>query len=329
MSNVKNLDDYLDSFHQVLLRMEAEQVDGVHGVVHVDTGKPGPVVGITACTHGNEPSGLAAMEHLLETLEIRNSLLCGQVYLCVNNLEAAKAFFEDRSKLKSERKHRRQVDMNMNRLPKSLLEENGVEYEVVRAKDLHAIWRRFTHGLDIHSTTADSSPMIITGNGRFETELVRGFPISIVIDKIDYVQIGSPAYGFFGDREKRIPVLEIEAGTHEKVESFERARICVEALLKNLKMLPGSTEEVISAYDVYEIFDTVIFPNDSFELSRPFKDFERVSEGTTLARSRGTALVATTDCVPIFPPLGTRPRASDKEEVMFLSYPVRRITAAN
>ena len=120
--------------------------------------------------------------------------------------------------------------------------------------------------------------------------------------------------------------IEIEAGTHQSVHSFERAIACAEALLKNLGMTDGVSESAVPEYEVYEIFDAIYFPNKHYLPSRPFQDFEVVQEGETLGRSRGNAIVASTRCHAIFGPDKIEP-FMPTEEVMFLSWPVRIMKA--
>src|SRR5437870_415528 len=71
--------------------------DSVSGALLIEGKKPGPTLGITACTHGNEPSGLAVFAYLLEQTKIRDRLECGRLYLIVNNLLAAERSFSVRS----------------------------------------------------------------------------------------------------------------------------------------------------------------------------------------------------------------------------------------
>jgi len=326
------LDTRLAYLEVMITRMANRSVDGIAGVLKIDSGLPGPVLGITACTHGNEPSGLAAIEHLLDSVKVESNLLKGTLYLVVNNLEAAKASLASRHlPVQDRRKQYRFIDMNMNRLPKNLLTDAysgpNQPLEIKRARELAPIWATFTHGLDIHSTVGDIAPMIITGRGALHTDLVRGFPITKVLTEIDVVQIGSPVFGFFGGKDAvSVPVFEIEAGTHQDVKSFKCAAMCAEALLKNLGMIAGKTEATVSAYEIYEVFDTIVFPNNSYEVTRTFQDFEKILAGTRLAQGRGHAFVTTTDCHTLFCVSSGKP-LSLAEEVMFLSRPMQLLQA--
>lgn len=316
------LPDSLSDLRIFFSTMKKMQVDGISGFIRLDGREPGPVLGITACTHGNEPSGVAAIKYLLEDFDVAGKLLRGTLYLGINNLDAATRYFEASSD--EERKQLRFVDHNMNRLPEDLRDLSGDRRsEIVRARELLPIYGRFQAALDIHSTSQNSDPMIITGGNHFHPELVRGFPIENIISNIDVVQIGLPAFGFFGNKDIQIPVFEIEAGQHEHPHSFERAITCVTSLLSNMGMVSDSgTPPAITTYKEYEIFGSVIFPNNTYKLTRKFDDFEFVKKGTVFAEGAGVALVASQDCHTFFCPAVDTPKRIT-EEIIFLSEPVR------
>jgi len=318
---VPTLDD-LGSFFDWFKR---ERFDGVEGVICFETNKPGPVLGITACTHGNEPSGLAAIKNLLD-INVQKLLKRGTIFLAVNNIRAAERYFS--ASTDEEKSKARSTDHNMNRLPEDMLsDQNSDRYEIVRAQALYPIWQKFTVGFDVHTTRRDSPPMIISGRDKFQRDLVRGFPIEIVISNIDVVQIGLPAFGFYGGVDSGIPVFEIEAGAHEKPESFRRAIECALALLKNLKMIEGRTKPLVDEYLEYFIDGSVVFSNNSYEQSRIFENFEFVSKGTIFATGDAVPVLrAPFDCHTIFCNIKLKPDTI-AEEVMFLSRPVRKLSA--
>lgn len=307
----------------VLREFKKSTSDGVSGVMRIDGPKLGPVLGITACTHGNEPSGLAIFHHLLNDLNIKETLKCGTLYLIVNNIEAAGKFFA--CKTKKEKGKCRGVNMNMNRLPRDVMFSKEVKYELIRARELYPIWQRFTHGLDIHSTTADTRSMLISRGNNFDriARLIQGFPIEILISNIDAVQIGAPVFAFYGAAAD-VPVFAIEAGQHEKPETLERAGICAVSLLQNLGMYPGIPETVDIAYQEYEIVDSILFPCKSFDFIKQFESFDSIKVGDLLAESpNGARRQAGFDGHLIIP---TKDRGEAKdisEEVAFISLPMK------
>ena len=78
---------------------------GVAGVICLDSNKPGPVVGVTICTHGNEPCGLALVNELKKPSK-------GKVVICLNNLKATENYFL--ATTETEEIETRFIDINMN-----------------------------------------------------------------------------------------------------------------------------------------------------------------------------------------------------------------------
>lgn len=311
-------------FLGIFNKLTTSVTDGVYGVIKIDSGKPGPVLGITACTHGNEPSGLAVVDYLLNEINIEKKLEHGTLYLVLNNICATEKFF--RATSEAEIRQSRYCDVNMNRLPKNTLELKGESrYEVLRAQDLYSIWNRFEYGLDIHSTLDPSDPMIISRGGEFHPELVRGFPIVNLISNIDKIQIGIPALAFYGGINSSTKAFVVESGQHSDPESFKRATVCAISLLQNLNMLPHTGVSIDMEYDEYHIDASIVFPNNSFDFVENFKSYEVIHKGDLLARNLvGTEIRSTMEGHLIMP---TSRRGADKdisEEVAFVSLPVKK-----
>ena len=309
-----------------LQRMKAAECEGIPGVMCFHSTMPGPVLGITACTHGNEPSGLAAIRHILERFECRENLLRGTVYLAVNNLEAASNYFAG-----TDGKKWRFIDRNMNRLPDNISQLSGDgRSEIRRVRELLPIWRRFDVALDIHSTSQSSAPMIVSGGGTFHSALAQGFPIDVVISNIDAVQIGLPAFGYYGGGTgSSTPAFEIECGSHEDAASFESAITCVDSLLRNLNMIAGEARRTVATYSEYLIEDSIVFPNDTYRFARFIAGFEHLSAGEVIARGDGPPLEIPLECDAIFGPGKDEWQTwcDTSEEALFLSRPKRLLAA--
>ncbi|MBI5644632.1 succinylglutamate desuccinylase/aspartoacylase family protein [Candidatus Kaiserbacteria bacterium] len=303
-------------------RFKEMQCEDISGVMRIESGKLGPILGITACTHGNEPSGLAAFEYLLREKNIEKELMCGTLYLVINNICATEKFFNATSN--EEIRKSRFCDINMNRLPRETLHlTSDTRYEIVRARELYPVWKHFEFGIDIHSTLELSEPMIISRGGEFHPELVRGFPIKTLISNIDRIQIGAPAFSFYSSPESDAKIFAIEVGQHTDPSSFERAATCAVSLLENLSMLPSTKQSVAMEYDEYHIDDSIVFPDLSFDFIKEFKSYEKVHKGDLLAMSTNEKEIrATFDGHLIMP---TSRRGTDKdisEEMAFISRPV-------
>lgn len=318
------------------LRNEYESIrcatyNGIHGVWYADSDKPGPVLGITILTHGNEPSGLAALWYMRHCIDVAATLQKGSVFFVLNNTKAAEAYFAalsivDEDKRETTKRLARLHHHNMNRLPGDTLELKGdTRFEIYRAQELRPIWRLFDVGLDIHSTLQTSDPMIIACDG-FDERLIKGFPIDIVITNIDRVQLGKPAISFYGTPGS-VSVIGIEAGSHEDPQSVACAIRCARALMENLGMLAreGSTaQQPAQASHEYFVDGSVVLPDASYSLVKVFDMFEPIKRGQVLARGNGPDIAAPFDGHSL---LGHHKLKPDflGEEMMFLSYPVRKI----
>lgn len=293
---------------------------GVPGVIRVTSKQYGPTVGMTFCTHGNEPCGLAAAQALLDMFRQGTKLRRGRLYLVLNNLEATSRYFS--AATDNKKQSARLIDINFNRLPENALELFGDKrYEIKRAQELQPIWRQFDVALDIHSTTQDNGSMLVSVGNDFPLSLTSGFPVEKLVSNIAHIQIGRPVAYFYGKPKAHARAFGIECGAHEAPSSFARAINSVCALLQNLNMLPGEARRVCDEYAEYFVNGSVVFPNKSYELTRLFKNFGFVPKGTVFARGDGPDIVASTDCHTLFASK-VKPDHLD-EEVMFLSKPVR------
>lgn len=303
--------------------LTGSSVDGVAGVWVVHSKNPGPVVGVTVLTHGNEPSGLAAYHYFRHVYQLERRLQQSSVYFVLSNPEAAKRYFEAVATADESAKRRaRFVDINMNRLPDDPFDGNNDQYyEIQRARALQGIWARFQYALDIHSTDQLTRPMVIK-LARSDMDMISRFPISTVISNIDAVQSGKPACYFYGGQKSQ--VYGIEVGDHEAKRSLQRAITCVRTFLTLLGLIPANRLPEIRDQIEYQVFDSVWFPNASYELIRPLREFEMIQEGQLLATGNGQPIMASTDCCALMVPTGKKP-TSINEEILFLAQMQRHL----
>ncbi len=293
---------------------------GVNGVAIFDSGKHGPTLGITICTHGNEPSGLAVYQHLIDS-NIQSMLLSGRIITCLNNPHATKDFFA--ATTEEEKRKARFSECNMNRLPLDVATNTSdVRYEAVRTRELLQVWQEFDVAIDIHSTTQETTPMIIVCDS-VPTELLRNFPIAVVISNIHNVQIGQPAIALYGKPKAGTPVFGIESGQHTNQSSFNCAIACIQALLQNSKMMNPQLNELLpKMLDMteYYIDGSLVVPNESYSLTRVFTTYEFIEKGTELALGNQGAITMPRDGHVLFGPNSTTIH-DISGEVLFFSRP--------
>jgi Succinylglutamate desuccinylase / Aspartoacylase family len=299
---------------------------GVAGVATIDSGKPGPTVGISVCTHGNEPSGLMAFWHFHKAQQSRRLVARGKVIFTLNNMLATQAYLD--AKTDKARRRARYLKIDMNRLPDKLV---GNQYEVQRARELLPIWRLFDVALDVHSTSQEAPPMLIAGD-ILDMRLIRGFPIDTIISNIQNIQMGNPAISFYGPAKgKKIPVMGVEVGSHENPASHKRSVDCVGALLRNVGVADPVRAKAghrrYFTYQEYFVAGSVKFRNRSYSFTRVFENFEPLEQAEVLARGKGAAIRMPFDGHVLLAPK-TRKPVHIANETAFLAVPVRTLRCA-
>lgn len=295
---------------------------GINGVWKIQSGKFGPILGITLHTHGNEPSGLAVLSHFRDKFPLEQRLKNGVVVFILNNIRATEKFLV--AKDENEKRASRFIDVNMNRLPDDVMEcsKDDSRYEVRRSQELKNIWEQLDVGFDIHSTIQENAGMIMN-IGTVHHRLIRGFPITDIITNIENIQIGKPAVSFYGNGS--VPVMGIETGSHESPEAFSRAITCTEALLKNLGMINGKTKAGGRKYHEYFVDGSLIFPDKSYALIKSFAPYARFTAGEIIATNGQNDIFAPFTGHSIFAPPETTVKNLN-EEVMFFLRPPKIIT---
>lgn len=311
----------LADLKDVFETIKTAEYAGIKGVLRFDSGVEGPTVGITVCTHGNEPVGLAALWHFLNNGALED-LRCGQVFFVLNNLKATENYFAATT---DEEKYRsRFVDMNMNRMPESLEASLSDKYEIVRAQELLPVWSLFDIGMDLHSTSVASDPMMVLRHGS-NFDMVRGFPVPNIISGLSNVMRDNPVMDFYGGvKQQRAQVVLLEAGCHETPEAFAVGIACVEALLGNLGLTDYDADGTLDSYDHYQICDSIFFPNESYSTTEIYPCFAPISGGDCLATGNGEDIIAEEDGHALMCFAQGKPPTLE-EEALFISLPVERM----
>jgi succinylglutamate desuccinylase len=310
----------LESLKGVFETIKKSTYKGIDGVMCFDSGKPGSTVGITICTHGNEPVGLATLWHFLKN-EQKNELYKGRVIFVLNNIKATEKYFA--AQTEEEKYFSRFIDINMNRLPDSLEASLSAQYEVVRAQELLPVWEDFDMGMDVHSTSVASDPMMLLRHGS-GIDVVKGFPVTNIISGFSNVMQGNTAMDFYGPRENRAHTILLEAGCHESAEAFKTAIACVDALFCNLDIFEREAGKVVEEYNHYRVCASVLFPDETYKTAEIFPNFAFVTEGTCLATGSGEDIIAVEDGHVLMCFSTGKPPTPD-EEALFISLPVEKV----
>lgn len=289
---------------------------------------PGPLVLVVAGLHGNEPSGVAALQRVMTKLHERQPPFRGEVMALAGNIAALNAGirFIDRDLNR---------DWNVRNNARSL--DNPVSTEDREQADLLKVLvprlreaDGTTYLFDLHSTSADSAPFLTLGdtleNRRFGQRL--GMPLILGIEE----QINGAMLEYLGGFG---PIaFGVEAGQHENPVSIDLHEATVWMALTEAGCLSRDT----TLFDMVEcrrriavaraglphVFEVIyrrsIEPGDGFKMEPGYSNFEQVRAGQIIARTNEGPVVIPQNgwlFLPLYQDLG--------DDAYFLVRPVRPI----
>lgn len=271
------------------------------------SGKEGPLLFVTAGVHGNEPSGVKALEKVFAELEKIKPGINGRIVGVLGNKAALK-------------KGQRYIDEDLNR---TWTKENVKNHdpETQEQREMHEIIEvleqfpetEYTkrYFLDCHTTSSDSLPYISvqevndndTWAHKFPTYIVRGFS-DIIYGAIDHYMSRTGLTGFV-----------FEAGQHTSTASVENHEGLIWLAIKEANGLDVSqlscypecverfTEKNAPSQKTFEIkYRHEIKKGDNFKMEPGFKNFQKIKKGQLLATSNGSDIESEWDAY-IFMPL--------------------------
>lgn len=269
--------------------------------------KKGPLLFVTGGVHGNEPSGVKALEKVFEELEKTRPEINGRIVGVRGNTSALK-------------KDQRYIDEDLNRTWTEKNVQSG-NPETTEQKEMHEIIEVLQdfpekdyskrYFLDCHTTSSDSLPYIsvqeVNDNDpwahKFPTYIVRGFS-DIVYGAIDHYMSRTGLTGFV-----------FEAGQHTSPASVENHEGIIWLALKEACGLDLSeiscypqcvdkfAKENAPEQKTFEIIHRhEIKDGDTFKMEPGYKNFQKIEKDELLAISNGKEIRSTCDAY-IFMPL--------------------------
>ncbi|ARN78555.1 succinylglutamate desuccinylase [Nonlabens spongiae] len=271
------------------------------------SGDAGPLVFITAAVHGNEPSGVQALEEVFTQLQTAKPKIKGTLVGLRGNLNALA-------------NDRRFIDEDLNRTwTKEKIEktfhETREETEMMEIieildKELENHNGKEAYFLDCHTTSSQSVPYIsvqVKGDNdpwahKFPTYIVRGFS-DMVNGSIDH---------YFTDRG--LTGFTFEAGQHDHPDSKRHHESMIWLILKNacdldlteIATYPDCIESLENDPPNQKTFEIIhrheIQSDDDFKMIPGFENFQKISKGELLAHNNGEDVKSIWDA-RIFMPL--------------------------
>ncbi|WP_299155596.1 succinylglutamate desuccinylase/aspartoacylase family protein [uncultured Christiangramia sp.] len=282
-----------------------ENVDRIIG--EYSSGKPGPLLFVTAGIHGNEPSGVFALKEVFKQLEKTKPKIEGKIVGVSGNQKALN-------------ENKRYIDEDLNRTwTKKNIQKNDPQtheqkemFEIIEVlNDYPEKDHTKRYFLDCHTTSSASLPYVsvqeVNDNDEwahnFPTYIIRGFS-DIITGDIDHYLSRTGMTGFV-----------FEAGQHTDDTSEENHEGVIWLALKEANKLDLSK---ISTYpECVERFSKKNAPEqktfeiihrhgledgDIFKMKEGYENFQKIEKGELLAEQNGEKVYSEWDAY-IFMPL--------------------------
>ena len=281
-----------------------------HHLGTVDHGRPGPLLLAIGGLHGNEPSGVTAIERVLSRIAASDLSLRGRLVGLAGNLQALEH-------------GERFIDRDLNRMwsseeldlvhRTSSDDDDGPEARARRALLVIIEGELERHGpasepvklLDLHSTSANGAPFSIIGDTLCNRRIARAMPCPLILGLEELVdgallgyfsERGHVAVGFEGGQHRQPDTIDnseaalwlalIAAGCLAEDDVAEIAR----EMRARLSHASAGTPRAVEVRLCY-----TVEPEARFEMRPGYANFDRVRRGEWLASSGDARIEAEFD----------------------------------
>jgi len=278
---------------------------------HIKGDVPGPTLIFFGGIHGNEQSGVTALEHIFQELAVASFSCKGVVYGIRGNIPAllkGKRFVEkDLNRIWT---HSRINNINNNKKDRLSVEE----------KELASIYRLISgilerekgpfYFVDFHTTSSKTLPFITINDALINRRFAKLFPVPIILGIEEYLD--GPLLSYIN--EKGYVSVGFESGQHTEEISIKNSiaftwltmafsgflnRADVKNFKKYYKQLQKSAQHNSNFYEI--VYRHHLIDIKDFKMMEGFKSFEEVLEGTPLAIEKDEFIKAIKDTILFMP----------------------------
>jgi succinylglutamate desuccinylase len=270
--------------------MKISNDPAIAGVVRITADAAGPHVVMFSGVHGDEISGIHALDKLFfDFFTGARTLLKGSLTLARANAHAIAA-------------ERRYVKHNLNRL---FRDNYGAEidrnsYEYVRAQELKSILRECDYFLDLHSAPIAQEPFLVAEHDAADFYASLGLPHIIMgWNKFSGGSTGGDAENYANTHGAKAATLE--SGSHFEKRSNDVAYRAVLTLLSVLEMIEATRQEAHGEAEIIEMYAVVTKEADDFRYAGEVANFQRFARNAAFAFQNGKPVTVTEDTILLIP----------------------------
>lgn len=277
-----------------------EEINSIRIIGHIQGRHKGPTLIFFGGIHGNEHSGVKALDSVLSHLHAMKEDLRGNIYGIRGNIPALA-------------KQRRFLESDLNRIwtssgIASINSKNGSERtsEEVELVEIHYIISEILNTksgpfyfIDYHTTSSPTLPFITINDALINRKFARKFPLPVILGMEEYLE--GPLLSYIN--EHGYVAIGFESGQHYTEEAIHNSisftwltllftgALPSESLIEkdlHIDRLRDAAKENTTFYEV--ILRHMITEEDDFTMLPGFKSFDTIGEGTHLASHNGKQL---------------------------------------
>jgi len=279
---------------------------------HIKGDLPGPTLIFFGGIHGNEQSGVTALQHIFKELGVGSFSSKGSAYGIRGNIPALL-------------KGKRFVEKDLNRIWTHSriknINKKTVDQLSVEDRELAAIYKLISailenekgpfYFIDFHTTSSKTLPFITINDALINRRFAKLFPVPIILGIEEYLD--GPLLSYIN--EKGYVSLGFESGQHTEEMSINNSiaftwltmafsgfldRADVKNFKAYYKQLQESAQNNSNFYEI--VYRHHLIDIKDFKMMEGFRSFEKVIEGTPLAIEKDEFIKAENDTI-IFMPL--------------------------
>ncbi|MEJ2003534.1 MAG: succinylglutamate desuccinylase/aspartoacylase family protein [Cyclobacteriaceae bacterium] len=264
----------------------------------IEAGK-GPTVIFTAGIHGNEPSGVFALQDVLSEISGSPDIISGNVYALAGNLSALR-----QGKRYNERDLNRIWTRDRIKRLENSAEPDSVVMDIREQYELHTEIKSIIQGkegpfffIDLHTTSSHTIPFLTINDTMINRKFALKFPIPVILGIEEY--LNGPLLSYIN--ELGYVACGFEAGQHEEHISYRNQISYIYLVLEACGILADGDEitmhkqaiasQTKGRHDFFEISEYYrIKDGEEFIMKPGFSNFQRIPRNTLLATSNGKEL---------------------------------------
>jgi len=270
--------------------MKIAKDPAISGVVRIASDAAGPRVVMFSGVHGDEISGIHAVEKVFfDFFTGARTLLAGTLTLARANAQAIAA-------------ERRYVKHNLNRM---FRDEYGAgidrgAYEYTRAQELKTLLRECDYFLDLHSAPIAQEPFLIAEQHALAFAATLGLPYIIVgWNRFSAGATGGDAENYANAHGAKAATLE--SGSHFEKRSNDVAYRTVLALLSQLEMIAPVAAGSPRDAQIIDMYAVVTKEADDFRYAGDVANFQRFARSEAFAFQNGKPMTVDEDSILLIP----------------------------